>query len=104
MARKLEELCLPTMYLGSCRCMMHRVKPPRSAFLNFPLGRQCGGPHDAELQTRILKDALRVLATAMEPGEIVDLPYEWDEPFDFSTFLEDLESMLQEEGGIVQTW
>jgi len=84
--------------------MMQRVKPPRSAFLNFPLGRQCGKPLDSFLQTRILKDTLRVLATATEPGEIVDLPYEWDEPFDFSTFLQDLESMLQEEGDVAQTW
>jgi hypothetical protein len=84
--------------------MMHRVKPPRSAFLNFPLGRQCGKPHDTALQARILKDALRVLATATEPGEIVDLPYEWGKPFGFSTFLQDLESMLREEGGVVQEW
>lgn len=83
---------------------MERVRPPRGAFLNFPLGHQCGKPHDPALQKRILKDALRVLATATAPGEIVDLPYEWDQPFDFSTFLKDLERMLQEEGGQVQEW
>ncbi len=83
---------------------MAQVKPPRSAFLNFPLGHQCGKPHDADLQTRILKDTLNVLATAAHPGEIVDLPYEWEMPFDFSDFLKNLEYMLQEEGGTPQEW
>jgi len=84
--------------------MMEQVKPPRSAFLNFPLGHQCGKPHDAGLQTRILRDALNVLATAACPGEIVDLPYEWDGPFDFSDFMKGLEQMLNEEGGTPQEW
>jgi len=84
--------------------MMARVKPPRNAFLNFPLGHQCGKPHDVDLQTRILKDALKVLATASNPGEIVDLSYEWDTSFDFSDFMKNLEHMLQEEGDTPQEW
>ena len=84
--------------------MMQQVKPPRSAFLNFPLGHQCGRPHNVELQTEILKSALQVFAAADAPGEIVDLPYEWDSPFDFSSFLGDLEEMLKEEGSAPQEW
>ncbi len=84
--------------------MMSQVKPPRSAFINFPLGRQCGRPHDVDLQTRILKDALGVLVTAKIPGKIVDLQYEWDEPFDFASFLRDLQDMLQEENSTVREW
>ncbi|GAB4348718.1 MAG: hypothetical protein Kow0099_31420 [Candidatus Abyssubacteria bacterium] len=84
--------------------MMTRVKPPRSAFLNFPLGHQCGKPNDVELQTRILKDTLNVLVAASHPGEIVDLPYEWDSAFDFSDFMKALETMLQEEGAEPQDW
>jgi len=84
--------------------MMSQVKPPRNAFLNFPLGRQCGRPHDVDLQARILKDALNVLATATTPGDIVDLPYEWDKPFDFSGFLQGIEHMLQEEDNSPQAW
>ena len=83
---------------------MAQVRPPRSVFLDFPLGRQCGKPHDADLQVRILKDALRVLAGAGKPGEIADLPYEWGAPFDFTGFLRDLEEMLREESGTVQEW
>jgi hypothetical protein len=84
--------------------MMTQVKPPRSVFLNFPLGHQCGRPHDVQLQTRILKDAINVLAAATTPGDIVDLPYEWDRPFDFSGFLQDIQAMIQEENGVPQDW
>jgi len=45
-----------------------------------------------------------VLATASNPGEIVDLSYEWDTSFDFSDFMKNLEHMLQEEGDTPQEW
>ena len=82
--------------------MMAQVKPPRSVFINFPLGRQCGRPHDVDLQTQILKDALKVLTTAATPGDIVDMPYEWDKPFDFSGFLQDIQDMIQEQNSTSQ--
>jgi hypothetical protein len=84
--------------------MMAQVKPPRSVFINFPLGRQCGRPHNVDLQTRILKHALKVLATATTAGDIVDMPYEWDKSFDFSGFLQDLQDMIQEEDITLQEW
>ena len=83
---------------------MARVNPPRGVFVNFPLGRPCGKPHDAELQTGILKNALNVLATADTPGNIVDLAYEWHEPFEWADFSTDLQAMLEEEGAQVQEW
>jgi len=84
--------------------MMARVKAPRSVFVDFPLGRQCGKPNEPELQTQILKDALHVLVTATTPGEMVDLPYEWHEPFDWACYLRDTEQMLNEEGSEKQEW
>jgi hypothetical protein len=84
--------------------MMAQVKPPRSLFVNFPLGHQCGKPHDVELQIRILKDALNVLATASAPGNIVDLACEWDGPFDYASFMQDAQDMLQEEESSIQDW
>lgn len=83
---------------------MAQVKPPRAAFINFPLGRQCGKPHDAELQRGVLRDTLNVLKTAEVPGEIVTLPYEWDEPFDWSRYGRELMEMLEEEGIQEQEW
>jgi len=84
--------------------MMAQVKPPRSAFLNFPLGRQCGKPNDAGLQMSILKAALDVLVIASTPGEIVDLPFEWGSPFDWKNYMDDLDVMLKEEGIQGQEW
>jgi hypothetical protein len=100
----MEEAGIPTIYLGSCRDMMAKVKPPRSAFLNFPLGRQCGKPNDPELQTSILESALEVLANATVPGDIVDLPYAWGAPFDWSSYFSDLDEMIKEEGIQAQDW
>ena len=100
----MEEAGVPTIYLGSCRDMMAQVNPPRAAFLNFPLGRQCGKPEDVDLQIRILKDALEVLVSATVPGQIVDLPYEWGAPFDWKSYWHDLDEMIQEEGIQAQEW
>ncbi|MBW1846035.1 MAG: hypothetical protein JRJ27_02600 [Deltaproteobacteria bacterium] len=103
-ARSIEEAGLSTVYMGSCRDMMEQVKPPRSAFINFPLGRQCGRPNENEIQTKILKDALRLLVTETSPGKVVDLQYEWERPFDWDDYMKDIQAMLEEEGGMPQEW
>lgn len=54
------------------------VKPPRSVFLNFPLGHQTGKPHQPELQRQIVREALGCFETIRRPGEIIELPYVWD--------------------------
>ena len=64
--------------------MMAQVKPPRPVFVNFPMGHQCGKPFDKELQMSIIKDALNTLKTHEEPGQIIDLPYDWGEEFTFA--------------------
>ncbi len=83
---------------------MARVKPPRAAFLDFPLGHQCGKPHDAALQTSILMNTLNILTTASAPGEIVDLPHEWGEPFDWDSYQRDMREMLDQEATELQKW
>ena len=55
------------------------VRPPRSVFVNFPLGHQTGKPQEPGLQRSILLDGLRALETISTPGDIVRLPYVWDE-------------------------
>jgi len=72
-----EEVGIPTISISAARDITQAVKPPRSVFLNFPMGRQTGKPFDKALQTRILKDAFNALKTITVPGAIVDLPYEW---------------------------
>ena len=58
------------------------VKPPRSVFVNFPLGHQTGRPNDPDLQRGILVDALAAAESMTIPGEVVELPYVWDEDDD----------------------
>jgi hypothetical protein len=84
LARVVEEVGICTVYLGSARDMMAQVKPPRPVFVNFPLGHQCGKAFDKELQMGIIRMALATLNTLDAPGQITDLPYEWDEEFTFS--------------------
>jgi len=84
--------------------MMARLMAPRNVFVDFPLGHQCGKPNDVELQTKILKDTLNVLASATTPGEMVDLPYKWDKPFTWTVFMQELMQMHKEEGTSMPEW
>lgn len=79
-ARVFEREGLPTVSLTSARDITERVRPPRAAFLDFPLGNQAGRPRDPAGQRQILRDVLRLAETAAEPGAIADLPYVWPEP------------------------
>jgi D-proline reductase (dithiol) PrdB len=76
-ARVLEREGIPTVTLSSAYDISARVSPPRTAFLNFPLGNAVGHPDDAGEQRSILRAALRLLETAERPGEIVELPQRW---------------------------
>ena len=50
---------------------------PRGLILRFPFGRPFGAPGNPQQQRVVLEDALQVLATATEPGQIVASPYRW---------------------------
>ncbi len=78
-ARVVEESGIPTISASSARDITGLVKPPRSVFVNFPLGHTTGKPFDRDLQTRIIKDAFEALRFIRDPGAIVDLPYQWQE-------------------------
>ena len=79
-ARVLEREGLTTVSLTSAIDITERIRPPRAAFLNFPLGNPTGRPHDPEGQRQILRDVLCLAETAQSPGEIVELPYRWPDP------------------------
>ncbi len=69
------------MLVSTGRDLTELVVPPRSLFVNFPMGNPFGPPDDAEHQRRILLTALE-LAFNERPGEIVDLGETW--PADFT--------------------
>jgi len=83
---------------------MERVKPPRALFVNFPLGRPCGKPHDVELQRRIVREALTLLESATTPGIITDFGCKWPDPFDWESHERELAAMLRKEGWTAPDW
>ena len=81
-ARVVEQAGIPTVLVSTGRDLTAQVRPPRSAFVNFPMGNPFGRPGDAQTQRAILEAALRLGERSDEAGLIVDLPQEWGERFD----------------------
>ncbi len=81
-ARAAESAGISTISMTSALDVTRAVKPPRSVFVNFPLGHQTGKPHQTELQRSIVRGAFRALESITTPGTIVSLPYVWDEEDD----------------------
>jgi hypothetical protein len=57
-----------------------QVKPPRTVFLNHPMGNSFGHAGDAERQRQVLINALTMLVDCDVPGELRDLSSDWGEP------------------------
>jgi D-proline reductase (dithiol) PrdB len=81
-ARVLEEAGIPTVVVSTARDISTQVKPPRTVFVNFPMGNPFGRPFDRVQQRAVLLDALRRLEDARFGGELIDLAYEWGEEFE----------------------
>ncbi len=69
------------MLVSTGRDLTAQVLPPRSVFVNFPMGNPFGRAGDRATQRAILLDALHLAETADRGGILVDLPYAWGEPF-----------------------
>lgn len=80
-ARVVEEAGIPTVLVSTGRDLTQQVLPPRSVFVNFPMGNPFGRPGDSAMQRDILVQTLRLAETATEPGVLVDLSHDWGEDF-----------------------
>ena len=78
-ARALEARGLPTISTSVLWEMSAAVKPPRTCFLDFPLGCPAGKPHEAAQQRDILRQTLQ-LAPEFDPDNwaMKPLPFQWD--------------------------
>jgi D-proline reductase (dithiol) PrdB len=76
-ARVLEETGISTVCLNMRREVAENVKPPRTLFVRFPFGAPLGPARDTETQHGVIMEALEILASATEPGTIVDSPRAW---------------------------
>jgi len=77
-ARALEARGLPTLSMNVLWEAGQEVKPPRTCFLDFPLGCPAGRPNETAQQRDILRAALK-LAPEFDPvhWEMKTLPFEW---------------------------
>ena len=73
----LEREGIPTVSLTSAIDITERVRPPRAAFLNVPLGYPVGRPNEVAEQLAVLRMALPLVYSITEPGQIVELPFTW---------------------------
>ena len=63
------------------------LSSPRSVVTRFPFGRPLGEPSKPDQHRVIIDDALRFLAEARKPGQVLELPYLWRRE-DFSAILD----------------
>ena len=76
-AREIEAAGVSTLCMSSAWDISAAVRPPRSAFLHYPLGHQTGPPGDPSLQRQIVRAALEAGVALREPGAIAALPFRW---------------------------
>ena len=67
LARALEAEGVATISISMVREHTEKVKPPRALFVPFPFGHALGRPDDPDLQHRVLRAALDLLAERAGP-------------------------------------
>jgi hypothetical protein len=67
LARALEAQGIATTSISLVREHTEKVKPPRALFVPFPFGHALGRPNDPDLQHRVLRAALDLLAEPAGP-------------------------------------
>ena len=79
-SRVVEERGIATVNVSTGRDLTANVRPPRSVFINHPMGNPFGRPGEVALQREILVHALELVESCERPGQLVDLDYDWGEP------------------------
>jgi hypothetical protein len=72
----LEEEGIATTIISLIRVHSEKVRPPRSLFVPFELGRPLGAPNDPAMQKQVLKAALDLLDRDDGPSFIEDFAYD----------------------------
>lgn len=65
--------------MSSARDITRAAWPPRSVYLDYPLGHTSGRPHEPELNQQILRDTLAAFENLRVPGSMAHLPYRWSD-------------------------
>ena len=77
LARLFEEGGLSTVLVTMMPSWAEQYGVPRALAIEYPFAHPLGMPHDEATQTRIIRQALDVLAEAQAPNTIVHSPEVW---------------------------
>jgi hypothetical protein len=77
LARSFETAGMSTILVTMMPYWSERIGVPRTVGLEFPYSHTLGHAGERDEQMAVIRDALRVLRDASEPGTIEHLPYEW---------------------------
>lgn len=80
--RVAEQANIATVYVSTGLDLTTQVKPPRSYFVNAPMGNNFGPPDDPEQQRSILREALALIHEVQEGGTLIHSTYAWPESFE----------------------
>ena len=80
LAHIIEEEGVPTACISLTRPYTEKVRPPRSLWVSFDLGRPLGAPNDPAFQKRVLTALLKLLETPDDKGPVVIEDYPEDVP------------------------
>ena len=83
--RVVEAAGIATVCISTGRDLTAQVKPPRSLFVNFPMGNNFGAPSDLNQQKAILKRSLELVEEAEVGGLLEDWPEQWQAPVEYFT-------------------
>ena len=77
MAHVIEARDIRTLVVGTALDIMSKVRPPRAVFLDHPVGRTFGPPHDRVRNEAVLIAALNELPKFTTPNEMRDVHCQW---------------------------
>ena len=77
MAHVIEARGIPTLVIGTALDIMSKVTPPRGVFVDHPVGRTFGPPHDRARNETVLLAALNELPKFTSRNEILDIDCQW---------------------------
>ncbi len=78
-ANIVEAQGMATLIIGTVRDIMMQVRAPRAVFVNHPVGRTFGRPRARRIQRQILAEALGCAPLFKKSGQIIDLPFQWQD-------------------------
>ena len=73
----IERVRIPTVALTFSSDLTRLIGTPRALSVRFPYGAPFGNPFNRWLQTRVLGEALTLIAEATEPNTIRASAYRW---------------------------